>query len=569
MLKSLYISNIVLIEQIEIDFEKGLNVLTGETGAGKSILIHSLNFLSGTKADKSLLRDVNKQARVQGVFTVDKNKNVLELLKENDIELENGNEIIVERVMSQKQTSCRINGVKVPLFVLKDIVSELLDIYGQNENIKLLDENIHLDILDSYDTKELSKIKNKLKDVYGEYKETQNKMKKFKSLEYISEMKDLYEKQIKEIDNSNVYEGEEEKLKEENEINQNREDIISQLSDSYNTLSNSENYDENISAVALTENALSALSNISNLSSDIDNLYKRLESVNIELQDVANSIQGLLDFYEYDEERVNYVNERLNLIFTLKDKYKVKSIKELLKKKDEYIKLYDEYSDADSVFKKLDQIRENQINQMYDLGCEISKKRQAIALKLEKEIERELKDLKMDGSKFKVVFEKLPNKKDTEKYIRENGFDKIEFMISTNVGHDLKKLTKIISGGEMSRFMLAVKKILVSYDDVNTLIFDEIDTGIGGKVALSVAKKLVEISKNKQILVVTHLAQIAASGNNHLYISKFSKDKKTFSKVEKLNKSGRIKEIARLTSGDDQSQESLKHAEKMLKEAVK
>lgn len=542
MLDSIFIENIVLIQEAEIEFENKLNILTGETGAGKSIIINSLKFILGEKTSKTLLRNENEKAKVQAVFS-NVNEEVKKYLEE--IGIDDCDEIILERELSQTgKTVSRINKEKVTNSILKTVTQMLVDLSSQNESIKIMDDKTHINILDCFAKKEVDEIKNKFSNLYNKYDELLKKYNLYIQSDISLKEKEYLQELLDEIKNLDLKENELNDLEEKKEIIDNSQEIIASLSRVNEIFSN-----EEFNAISLISEASSTLSNISSYSKKIEELIPRLDNLEIELEDILNTVQKELETINFDENEAYEITERLDKLKKTERKFKM-TIAQILKYKEE-IKEKIDMSDNRKILIEKTELEINKVlDEIYLVLIELRDKRKKEAEHLENLVIKELNDLYMKDAKFKVVFNDFPIRKDLKNVLTKNGVDKVVFMMKINKGQEFTELSKTISGGEMSRLTLALKIVLQDIDNIQTVIFDEIDTGISGLAALTVGKKLEKLSKKKQVILVTHLAQIAALSDTHFKIEKFEKDNKTITNVKKLSNVEKIEEISRLISGN-------------------
>lgn len=559
MLLSLSIENIALIDKLEIDFRKGLNVLSGETGAGKSIIIDSISFVLGQRADKSLIRYGEKQARVTACFCVKNNKNIEELLEEAGIEFDE--EIILDRIMSADKNVCRINGLRVPLNILKTVAASLADIYGQHESVSILDETKHLFYIDSFGDETINSIKSKQKELYAEYKKVLSRINELGKLSDLSGTLDMLSYQINELSGADIHAGEEEELILKSRRYNNEEVILTALSYCKSALSDSDNDCE-----STIKSCVNQLARISEYDSRIDELCDRLNNVKIELNDISSTLTDIQDCNQFDAQDATYTEERLALVRRLTKKYGV-SDDEIEEKLNDLKEKYDFYSGSEELYAQLEIDKEKLERELIKNTNLLTKERKIYAEKLSQAIVNELKLLGMKATQFYVDFTSTLNLEKLESCLSENGGDDVCFMFSANAGQPAKHLSKVISGGELSRFMLAVKKIFADVDNIDTMIFDEIDTGISGKTAQVVAEKLVEISRDRQVLAITHLPQLASMSDYHYLIVKDGNENSSHTSLIKLEREEKLEEVARLIGGKDYSNHSILLAKEMTEYA--
>lgn len=551
MLSNLYIENIAVIEKTSIDFKKGLNVMTGETGAGKSIVIDSINAVLGNRTSKELIRTGASSAFVSAEFT-NLSEKALAVIDEAGFELEDGELLIQREISTTGKNKCRINGRPATVSTLKEIGVQLINIHGQHESYELMSPELHISYIDK-----LAGLESEIEayqEVYKKYKKLSAELKKATVDESERERKiDLLKYQIDELEDADLRDGEYEELNEQKAVLQNSEKIIEAIMSSRALMNGDE---ESFGVLENLQEINSQLSDISEYMSEVEPINSRIESAIYELEDCLSELTGLTDLVDTDGGSLDSIEERLDLIYTLGKKYG-STIKEMLdfldkaKKELNALVMYDENREA--LIKECDKA----YKEAEKLAKALSEKRRATSSEFADKVCEEMAFLDMPNVKLVVVQEKCE--------LNSLGCDNIEFLISTNPGEPPKPISKIASGGELSRMMLAVKNVLSDKDDIDTLIFDEVDTGISGSAAQKVGLKLREVSKSRQVLCVTHLAQIAAMGNSHFKISKSVRDEKTFTKVEELDHEGRKQELARIIGGTEMTKASLDYAEEMLR----
>jgi DNA repair protein RecN (Recombination protein N) len=533
MLGQLRIKNIGIIEDLTINFDDGLNILTGETGAGKSLIIDSINAINGSRISKELIKTGADMALVEACFFSEENN------------------IILSRELYQNgRNICKINGRMATLTELKELSENLIDIHGQHDNQSLLNNKTHLALLDSFAGEKLFKLKNEYQQLLEQYKEIKSKIENNYG-DPIERAKriDFLRYQLEEIKNSRLKIGEEEELNDRRNILMNSEKIVQCLNNSYSSLN-----EYIIDKLGYT---LGELQNIADIDSKYKKILTSLEESYYILQENARTILDDINEVEFDENEQKEIEERLDLIFTLKRKYG-SNIEEVLKYSEninnelEYLENSEEITIQMKL--KLDEIS----TQLKNIAFKIREIRKDVAKEIEKKINLQLQDLEMKKAFIEIEFKEV-------KEFLNNGLDEVQMLISTNVGEGLKPLTKIASGGEISRVMLAIKTILCEYDNIPTMIFDEIDTGISGQAGMAVAEKLRIISKSHQVICVTHLPAICAAGDNNFHIEKHENDGRTITCVEKLKQDEIIMEIARILAGKEISKTTLQHAEELRK----
>lgn len=555
MLNTLIIKNIAIIKQLQIQFERGLTVLSGETGAGKSIIVDSLNFLLGAKTDRTLLKSGEKEAVVEGVFLIEETTS--QKLIDFGMSLEDDKTMIITRTLTDEgKTDCRLNGKLITLSMLRNITESMVDIHGQHEHQSLLKPSSHLKLLDVY-TENIVQLKNQVADIYHKFKKCVFELQSFGMSDAERErMLDVIKFQINEIQAASLKEEEEEELANERLKIINAERIAKALGLAYDNLSGTEGASGNITQ------ALNALNQITKYDTAYDDIYKRLESARYEIDDIVMLLNDKVSDTDYDERAADKIESRIDLIKNMKRKYGA-TIAEIKVFLDKATREYERLTTSTETILKLQKEKDKLANQLYEAAYRLSESRRAGAAVFSSAVQKELNDLGMEGSLFETIFSDIPSRNDFETLITADGFDKAEFYLSANKGEPLKPLAKIASGGEMSRIMLALKVILSQIDDIDTMIFDEIDTGISGRIGQTIANKLAHISRNRQVITITHLASICAMADFNYLIYKDEYEGKTLTKVIKLNDDDTLGEIARLSGGKDISKLSYEHSKEL------
>jgi len=551
MLNRLHIENIAIMDNTDIEFDKGFLVLTGETGAGKSIIIDSVNLLTGERSSRELVRHGESKAFVEGTaFTGD--PEVYRILEENSIPYYEGEEIVFSReINADGRTSVRINNKSATTGLLKSICSRIINIHGQNDNQAILNTDFHGECVDNFG--KTHELKEEYLSVYREYKECLRLLKGADTDEaLILQKKDMLSFKIDEITNADLKEGEDEELTELRNKFLNMEKVLENSYKAREALCGSDSFE---GAKSLTDIALDALTKLSEFSEEAKKLLGDLEEVKDKLWDISEAVSDMADSFEGEEIDINYIESRLDLINRLKKKY-APTIEGILNVLKESVSELDLIENSDKNKEELQKKAEMLYEKVIACAQKLSEKRRKSAKEIEKEVKAQLKDLEMSSVEFKVDF------KDTEP--TDNGMEKMEFFISANKGQDLKPLNKIASGGELSRIILALKVILAETDSVETMIFDEVDTGVSGSAAQKIAEKLKLLSSDRQVFAITHLPQMAAFADTQYLVSKETTDIKTVSKVEKLDFEGRKREIARIISGSKITDSALSAAEELL-----
>ena len=559
MLSKLIIKNIALIDSAEICFKKGLNVLSGETGAGKSVIIESLNFVLGAKADKSLIRSGQTECSVIAEFDVSENLPVKDVY--NEFDFDNDDILLISRKFTiDGKSSIKINGNSATVSMLRKFTSILVDVHGQSEHFNLLKTSNQLALLDKFGGQSISDIKQVLNEKFSVYKHIIKELEDLGGDESQRLIRlDVLNFQINEISNANLEEGEDEKLLLIKQKLANQEKIVMAL----------RGVSEGISSEGGVEDIIANVNRIMASISDFDKeysiLYDRIESLYAEINDISSTANNLLDNLDVSEYNPYEIESRLDLIKSLKNKYggSIKSVSEYL------IDAIAEKDKLENYAQKalvLGQEKAKVSKEIFELYNKLSNIRKENAKIFENNIRLELTELGMKKSNFEVFFADLPNFEQC-KFVSANGIDEIDFLFSANLGEPLKNLSMVISGGEMSRFMLAIKAQTAKYNDVSTFIFDEIDSGISGNVAKIVAEKFAKIALSTQIIAITHLPQISAMADNNLLIEKNEDGEKTLTSVKTLTYEQKINEIVRLVGGEQGSQTAIKLASDLIENA--
>ncbi len=525
MITNLHIKNIGIIDDLEIDLNKGMNVLTGETGAGKTLIIDSISIICGGRFSKEMIRKGENHSYVELCMYVP-----------NDVNSIDGNIIITREIYNNGRNMCKINGRLVTVTELKNFMSNYIEIHGQNDNQKLLDSRTHIKYLDNFSGEEIFQLKNEYKEKYQRYNEIRRELKNNYGDEKEKQRKlDLLRYQLNEIQEARLKDGEESELEERSKLIRNSEKIAKNLSEAEMAVG------EN--TIDLIGNAIRALEKIGNIDRKYEETTTSLKDIYYGIQEISSNLSGYLSDIEFDEQEREEVETRLDIIDNLKRKYG-NNIEEILKYANEIADEIKKIENVDEYNNKLKNEQKQIEKEMTKIAEKISKIRKENAEELNKKINKELEDLEMKNAKINVKVEYK-----IEQFF-EDGKDQVGIYIKTNVGENESELTKIASGGEMSRIMLAIKKVLAEVDKMPVMIFDEIDTGISGKAAKSVANKMRSISKNHQVLCISHLAPIAAMADYNYFISKKVENDRTCTSIKLLNEQEVLCEIARISSGE-------------------
>ncbi|MGI8893632.1 MAG: DNA repair protein RecN [Bacteroidia bacterium] len=550
MLRHLSVKNFSLINELEINFRDGLTIITGETGAGKSILLGALGLILGQRADTQALLDRTKKCVVEGTFEISE-YNLSGFFERNDLD-QSAQTIIRREINTDGRSRSFINDTPVNLSVLKELGSQLVDIHSQHETLTITSRSFQLQIIDA-----LAGNKNAVAEIrikFSELNELRKKLDELKAAEANSKNElDFISFQFDELEKANLHSGEREKLEEELQLLNNSEEIKSALNKCAFSMNGSE---QNIlSALAEVKNQLSV---IGKYNPDINLLYQRIESSLIELKDITSEIEGTSEKVIFDPARIEEINERLSLIYHLESKHRVNSVEELLKLKDELSdKIYNINSYSEEI-EKLQKTEQEQTINLLAKAKSVSGKRNKTIPVMEKEIKKSLQELGMPGGILKIELTAEENN------LSVDGIDDIKFLFSANKGINYNSIEKVASGGELSRVMLAVKSLVAKAIQFPTLIFDEIDTGISGETAFMVGKSLSGIAENHQVIAITHLPQIAGKGHSHYYVYKNVENGKTQTYIRALNNDERIVEIAKMIGGEKPSAVAMENAKELL-----
>ena len=561
MLQELSIKNFAIIHDLTLSFEKGMTVLTGETGAGKSIIIDAVGLIAGGRGSSEFIRHGAEKCTLEGQFAVEKNPATHGLLNKYQIEIEEDTIVIQRDIHRSGRNVCRVNGHLVNISTLREIGESLIDIHGQSEHQELMHSERHLNMLDQFGDEELVELKSAYETTYKEYKKIEKSFLNNQSSEQeLAQRVDMLRFQTNEIEMAELTVGEDTTLEEEKNLLSNYQKITASLSSAYEALQG-----EEYGGVDLIGNAMSALETIE----DIDSTYKRISEVisssYFQLQEAASDILKEQDNLAYDENRLNDIEKRLEIIHQLKRKYG-ESIEEVLAHYEEVSVELENILNRETHISQLTEQLATLKNTLLTQGKKVSQKRKETAAKLQTAIQEQLKELYMDKVQFEAHF---LNTEVTENVIYETGIDHVEFYIATNLGEPLKPLARVASGGELSRVMLALKTVFSKSQGITSIIFDEVDTGVSGRVAQAIANKIYRVATNSQVLCITHLPQVAAMADNHLYISKSIVEDRTETSVSKLKDGQQINELARMLAGTEITKLTVDHAKELKELAYK
>lgn len=550
MLTSLKIENVAIIESAAIEFGCGLNVLTGETGAGKSIVIDSINAILGERTSRDIIRTGAQSAKVYAVFE-DVNARVREFLDENGIDCEDG-VLIINRTLSREgKNICRLNGAPVTVSMLREIGGELIDIHGQHDNQSLLSPEKHCGFVDSFAGN--ADIIADYREKYGRLCEIRSKLKKLTTDESSKSQRiDFLTYQIDELEKAEITVGERDELKARKSLINNSQKVIESLNIAYEALK------ADGAGIDMITDAESEISDASAYMETLGEASEKITDIRYELEDVAETVRDAMSEVDFDPSELEDIDERLDLLYRLSKKYG-NTEEEMLEYLEKAREELDNIAFSEEKVKELQKQEREALAEAESAAQRLTESRKTAGKKLSNAICSELEFLDMPNVRFVVKCDDVG--------LTENGKDELEFLISANVGEEPKPLAKIASGGELSRIMLAIKNVLAETDGVDTMIFDEIDTGVSGRAAQKIAMKLRSASKGRQVICVTHLAQIAAQGDVHLYISKSVSDGKTYTNIKSLIEEERVAEIARIMGGMEITKLQLESAREMLRNA--
>ena len=553
MLLRLHIQQVALIDSLEIEFCPSMNILTGETGAGKSIIIDAVNLVLGERANKTLIRSGSDSAFVEAVFAVNEGSPAAKVLNELGLCAEDGQLIVSREVNQSGKNICRIAGKLVPLSALKQVSDCLMDVHGQHEHQALLNPSSHVDYLDRFAG---ASMKDAIAAIAAEYS-NYNALKKRMNENYGSPDErlarlDFLDYRINEIKNAALYVGENQKLTDERDMLRNAQDITDSLNAGYDAMAGDE-----YNAMMCLKQVRDAMTRVSGYDGRYQSALTQLDEAYYTLEDISINIRDFRDSFEYDSDRLEMIEERLALIHNLERKYGT-GIDNILGVLAGMEQEYDRLKNADEIVAEIKLSMDESRSVLETLCAEATSLRRAAAKTLSHLLEQQLADLGMPSARFDISIIEDVN------HITSRGWDVVEFMLSANAGEPMKPLSKVASGGEMSRIMLALKSVGGNADDIPGMVFDEIDAGISGRIAEAVGVKLCGIARNRQVICVTHLPQIACLADRHFVVTKTESDGHTSVSLATLDRAGSIHEVARLAAGSNITETSLKHAEEMI-----
>ena len=557
MLLELHIHDFAIIEDISLEFHHGMTVLTGETGAGKSIIIDAVGLLAGGRGSSDYVRHGSKKCVLEGHFEMPKSSRLKRLFESEEIDYDSKLLMIQREIYDNGRSVCRVNGSLVTISLLKEVGTYLIDIHGQNEHQELMDSENHIHLLDYYGQDTIESLLDSFQKDYKVYRDTVKRLNAWQDKEQETAQKiDILRFQTDEINEANLIADEEAELEEEERRLANYQTIMTALTTSYQVLQEAEP-----NALESIGKAMDAMENVAEVDQNLSTISTSLNNVFYELQEVASDIYQELDRQEFDEGRLNEIASRLNLIQQLKRKYGASIPEILLFYETSLEELETLENNTESQTELTDQIKQLEKN-LLEKGKLLSNARQKTAKSLQKDIQEQLKELYMDKVVFNVRFSNSLEELSVQ-FANLYGLDTVEFFISTNPGEPEKPLTKIASGGELSRMMLALKTIFAKSQGITSIIFDEIDTGVSGRVAQAIAEKIHSISEYSQVLCITHLPQVAARADNHLYVKKAIVENRTSTAAVILTETERVEEIARMLSGNQITKGAIQAAEEL------
>lgn len=568
MLVELSVRNFAIIPSLSVSFHAGLNVLTGETGAGKSIIIDAVSLLLGGRATTDFIRHQTDQAEVEGLFHIHAQHPAHLILSEAGLELDEDDQLIVSRVIhNQGKNVCRVNGRMVPVATLKDLSTHLIDIHGQHEHQSLLKEEEHLHFVDGYKSEELNKRLLSFREVFDRLRAHDQEMKRLSQNEQETAQRlDLLRFQQQEIQAAQLQPEEDTSLEKDRNIRMNAQNLYEGMEKSYAALFADDRAMESMGFV------MQELHDLSTIDQSLQPMLEQIKEMYFQLEDVSIRVRDYRDKIEFEPELLNEIESRLNEIERLKRKYGP-SVNDILTYADQIAIELDTLTHKDEQLAIFEENRKQLVKQVKDKASHISKYRQNVSTELVKEIKEQLRHLYMDKADICIDMHRLKQgyslqPDDPTTFVNQHGYDQIRFMIAPNPGEPLKPLAKIASGGELSRFMLALKTVFSHSEPVSTMVFDEIDVGVSGRVANAMAEQLYAIGRNQQVLCITHQPQVAALADHHYRIVKISNESETATEVIELNTKEKEEELARMMSGKQVTKTTEQHASELIQTAA-
>lgn len=556
MIRQLTINNIAVIDSAEVEFGEGFNVLTGETGAGKSIIIDSLNMLKGERASKNIIRNGETKAKVSALISVSDDA-AREIYEATGIEAEDGELMISREITLDGKNNIRVNGTPLTLAMLKAIGDSLITIHGQHDNTSLLSKKTHMVFLDRFRQGEISPLLTDYRELHREYRETREKLDSLTQNEQDKARRaDMLRFQVDEISGADLSPGEDEELEERRNILENSQTIADSVNKAYSIMYDSGDYGE--SAYDMLWNGINELEDAADIDSSLSDIHSSLKESGYAIEDSLRQLKRYIDNISFDRSELDEIEERLDVLFNLKRKYG-NTIEEILEYYDKISIELDTIDNSDEMIAQLTK-RLTELEEKREKAAKaLTKARQKAGKEISALIEKELSELDMSRVRISVRIDPCD--------YREDGADDAEFLICTNVGEDFKPLAKIASGGELSRVMLAIKSVLSHCETPDTLIFDEVDTGVSGHAAQSLGAKLYDMSRKAQVLCITHLPQIAAMAGEHYLIRKNVRDGRTATTVTQLDEAERVNELARTLGGATITDITRQNAKELLQQA--
>lgn len=568
MLLQLSISNLALIDAMSIDFAPGMNVMTGETGAGKSIVVDAVNLVLGERADRDLIASGKQKARVEAVFDIADNEKVKALLDELSLDTDEDTASISRELTSAGKNICRINGTVVPLQTLRQVSAQLLDIHGQHEHQLLLDSKNHISYLDAYASDEIHPLLERCEGAYAAWRSCAQKLSRLRrSVSEREQRIDMLRFQLEELKNARLVENEEDELERQKVFYRNAGKIMAAFDEACELLDSGSGRD-NSSAVELLREGVRALSPVATLDGRYEAVFARLDSLCYEVEDAVGELCALREEMDYDEQEAERVESRLDLLRRLNRKYGA-TTREMIKYRDKIAAELGELEDSDEAMERLEKEYRQSGRLLQEICAQLTQARQAAAKRFEQSIESQLHDLGMKNARLSMDFAPMePGERISDRFSAQ-GVDRIEMMFCANLGQPMKPLARVASGGELSRIMLALKNLSAQKPGIpRSMVFDEIDTGISGRMAQVVSEKMSQIGDHHQVICVTHLPQIAAMADEQFLVKKSDEDGVTRTAVIHLDRLARAQEIARMVGGAAcESESSIRHAMTMLDEA--
>ena len=551
LIQEIYIKNFAIIEEVQCTFEKGMTVLTGETGAGKSIIIDAVGLLIGERASLEMIRYGEEKSLIQGVFRIE-DPSVVEKLQEFGVEVVEDELMIQRELLQNGKSNCRINGQLATVALLKQIGPYLIDIHGQNEHFLLLNEEKHLGLLDEFAHHQMGDLIAEYDEAYAKVVAAKQELRALQTAEKEDAQRvDMLKFQLQEIEEANIYVGEEEQLSEEKEYFTHFQKIQTALQKALAALEG-----EEYSSVDAIGEATREVESLESISTSFKTLSTQMSEAYYQLQDAASAIRHEIENAEFDEERLAFIEERLDVYYQLKRKYG-DDAEEILAFQDKARDALNKIENKEALIAETEKVLKKATLEAFAIAEKISSIRREVAKRLEADIVSELHGLYMENAQFAIQFK-------TSEALLETGIDLVEFYISTNKGEPLKPLSKIVSGGELSRITLAMKSIFTKEQLVGTIIFDEVDTGVSGRVAQAIASKMHYISEYAQVLSITHLPQVASMADTHIHIEKVEEGERTHTILKVMDEEERTEEIARMLSGTTITALTLENAKELL-----